>query len=271
MIKELIDAKGFRVKVPENIRGIISLSPAVTEILFDLGLDDSIVGVTPYCVRPDKAREKKKVGSYGYVNTELLDNMKPDLILTVTGYQDKLVERLREKFNVFSFELPSTLSGILDLVVKVGLVTGKSEEARNIESQLIERLNKLNKFNGESVYIELDLGGPVTFGALSYITDSLFFMGLDPIYKKEIKEWIIPDFEYIKNINPYFIIFEPKMFSRRDGNTIERIIKDRNWENIDAHLGKRIFVTPGNYDFFAHHGPSFIREVLPWLASKVPK
>jgi iron complex transport system substrate-binding protein len=61
------------------------------------------------------------------------------------------------------------------------------------------------------------------------------------------------------------------MFSRRDGNTIERIIKDRNWENIDAHLGKRIFVTPGNYDFFAHHGPSFIREVLPWLASKVPK
>ncbi len=271
MINELTDAKGFRVKVPEDIRSIVSLSPAVTEILFDLGLDDSITGVTPYCVRPDKAREKKKVGSYGYANLELLETIKPDLILTVTGYQDKLVERLREKFNVFSFELPSTVSGIIDLVVRVGIVTGKSEEARKIESQLIEKLNKLRKFNGESVYIELDLGGPVTFGALSYITDSLFFMGLDPIYKKELKEWIIPDFKYVKERDPYFIIFEPKMFSRRDENIVERIIKDRGWENIDAYLGKRIFVTPGNYDFFAHHGPSFIREALPWLASKIPK
>ncbi len=271
MIHELRDARGFRVKIPEKIGSIVSLSPAVTEILFDLGLEDLVDGVTPYCVRPDRARQKRKVGSYGYVNRELLENLNPDIILTVTGYQDKLVDDIRGKFNVFSFELPATLSGIIDLVVRVGIVTGRIDEARNIESQLVQQLYRLNKFNGESVYIELDLGGPVTFGALSYITDSLVFMGLNPIYAKEMKEWITPDSDFVRDINPHFIILEPKMFSRRDENIVERIVSERSWQNIGAYRNHRIFITPGNYDFFAHHGPSFIRETLPWLSSLVPK
>lgn len=265
---KLTDAKCFESDIPDIIERIVSLSPAITEILFDIGLEDKVAGVTPYCVRPDRARLKKKVGSYGYVNMELMEKINPDIILTVTGYQDKLISQLRSRFRVFSFELPSTLGGILDLVVKVGIVTGRKVEARGIAADLIYRLNSVKRFNGQKVYIELDLGGPVTFGALSYITDSLSFMKLSSIYSDEMREWILPDFNYVLKMDPEVVIIEPKMFSRRDNNLVERIIEERGWNSMSAIRNGNVFVTPGDLDFFAHHGPSFIREVLPWLASR---
>ncbi len=267
----LNDSRGYKIELQEYPSRIVSLSPAITEILFELGLDERISGVTPFCVRPERAKLKKKVGSYGYVNFDLMKDIDPDIILAVTGYQDTLTDKLREKFNVFSFELPATLSGIIDLIVRVGIVTGNSDGAREIQEEMIGILGSIDKFNGDSVYIELDLGGPVTFGSLSYITDSLIFMGLDPIYKNTVKEWIEPDFDFVRQSDPDLIIYEPKMFSKRRDNIIDDLVKIRSWENLKAVKNKKIFVTPGNYDFFAHHGPSFIREVLPWLASKISK
>lgn len=268
MSMKLTDARCFESDIPDNIERIVSLSPAITEILFDIGLEEKVAGVTPFCVRPERARLKRKVASYGYANIELFEKIDPDIILTVTGYQDSVASELRKKFRVFSFELPATLGGILDLVVKVGIVTGNKNESRDIAADLIRRLASLHKFSGQKVYIELDLGGPVTFGALSYITDSLSFMGLNSIYSDNMKEWIMPDFTYVSQMDPDIVIIEPKMFSKRDVNMVDKIVEKRGWQSMKAVKNWNVFVTPGELDFFAHHGPSFIREILPWLASR---
>lgn len=261
----LTDDRNRDVKVPERPDRIISLSPAITEILFELGLGSRVVGVTPFCVRPPEATRKKKVASYGYADAEQFEKLKPDLILTVTGYQNTVADQLASHFPTFSFRLPSSLAGVIDLVTKVGVVTGAEEDGRVIERSLMWVIKGLNIGRERSVYFECDLGGPITFGSLSYITDVLRFMNFKSIYSGNAVEWLNPDMEYVRRKDPEYVIIEPKMFSKRDPNFIDKLVSARGWEKISAYENNKIFLTPGVYDFFAHHGPSLVRDVLPWL------
>ncbi|HLH85600.1 MAG TPA: ABC transporter substrate-binding protein, partial [Thermoplasmataceae archaeon] len=164
------------VRIPDNPERIISFSPAVTETLFELGLEDRIVGVSAFCARPGATKSKRKAGSYGSARIEVIREMSPDLILAVSGFQREFAENLGKEFPVFVFELPSSVGGIIDLVSKVGIVTGRSEKARHLEFELAKYLGSMRRHPSLRGYLEIDLGGPVTFGALSYITDALGFL-----------------------------------------------------------------------------------------------
>jgi len=71
------EALGKEVNVPDRPERIVSLSPAVTETLFMLGLGDRLIGVSAFCARPEEARRRRKVGSYSTSNVDLLREMKP--------------------------------------------------------------------------------------------------------------------------------------------------------------------------------------------------
>lgn len=261
----LVDDRNREVDVPDRLERIISLSPAVTEILFELGLGGKVVGVTPFCVRPSEATKKKKVASYGYANVEHFRSLRPDLVLTVTGYQNAVADQLSPHFQTFSFRLPSSLSGVIDLVTKVGVVAGEEDKGRLIERDLWRSIRKLKTGREKTVYYECDLGGPVTFGSLSYITDVLRFMNFRSVFSSIPKEWLAPDLEAVREADPEYVILEPKMFSKRNPGIIDKLVSERNWKNLSAYRNHRFYLTPGRYDFFAHHGPSLVREVLPWL------
>jgi len=68
---------GKEVLVPDPLKRIVSLSPAVTETLFILGLGGSIMGVTEFCFRPREARAKRIVGTYSTVDLEGLSRLDP--------------------------------------------------------------------------------------------------------------------------------------------------------------------------------------------------
>ncbi len=64
------DAVQRRVELPELPQRIVSLVPSVTEVLFALGLEKRIVGVTSFCTYPEQARNKPQVGGYSSPNLE---------------------------------------------------------------------------------------------------------------------------------------------------------------------------------------------------------
>lgn len=266
---ELIDHNGKRIEVPEDPGRIISFSPAVTEILFELGLGDKLVGVSAFCSRPMETRNIRKVGSYGSARIEVIDSLKPDLILTISGFQNEFAKKLAEKFTVFTFELPSSVSGIIDLVSRVGIVTGRAKASKYMEFELMKYLGSLRRRPTLTGYLEIDLGGPASFGAMSYITDALSLLGIDSIYSNTYSEWVQPDLEYVKSMDPDVIFYEPKMYAKFSEKDMEKLITERGWDGLTAVRKNRFFVTPGELDFFAHHGPSFIREVLPWVMEKI--
>ena len=90
------------------------------------------------------------------------------------------------------------------------------------------------------------------------------YFGLKNIFGTIDREWIQSDLNAVKEIDPDVIIYEPKMFSTFTDNDLQRMIKERGWTELKAVKSNNVYKTPGNLDFFAHHGPSFIREVMPW-------
>jgi len=260
---------GREVEIPDAPKRIVSFSPAATETLFKVGLGDSVVGVSAFCARPQEARLKRRVGSYSTVSKELLDEIAPDLILTVTGYQRDFSVRLSETYPVYPLELPVSVAGILDFVVKVGLVTGRHDASRELAGSLMRRLADVPRMGRLITYVEIDLGGPVTFGAHSYITDAIRLLGCSTIFDEERKEWLEPDMQVVAERNPDAIVYEAKMFSKFGAQDLKRLIGSRGWENLRAPRNGNCFLTPGPLDFLAHHGPSFISEAVPWLAENL--
>ena len=64
-MSEFRDALGNIVQINENLGRIVSLSPSVTEILFEIGIGSNLVGVSAFCKRPAETDQIRKVGSYG--------------------------------------------------------------------------------------------------------------------------------------------------------------------------------------------------------------
>ncbi|MDI9594560.1 MAG: helical backbone metal receptor, partial [Atribacterota bacterium] len=90
------DATGFTLSLSQPPNRIISLAPGNTEILFALGLNDKIVGVTTYCDEPIEALKKEKIGNVTEIDLEKILTLQPDLILASSLTPEETVARLHE-------------------------------------------------------------------------------------------------------------------------------------------------------------------------------
>lgn len=266
MRKVFCETLGMSIHLPDILQRIISFSPAVTETLFRLNAGDSIAGVSAFCARPEDARKKRVVGSYNTVDPKLLRELNPDLIFTVTGYQREFAVELGHQMPVYAVELPVSIAGIVDMVMKVGLIVNKVAEATSLTRQLHDTISGLRQVeNKPRIYVEIDFSGPVSFGAYSYITDALRLLGGESVFGEEPREWLTPDLELVRRADPDVIIYEAKMFSRFSEKDLQNLIEERNWQDLSAVRQSHVFLAPGPLDFLAHHGPSFITTAMPWL------
>ncbi len=269
MVKLYNEVLGAEVDLPDAPARIVSFSPAATETVFRIGLGDAVVGVSAFCARPHEASLKRRVGSYNTVSKEVLDGIRPDLILTVTGYQRDFALAMSKRYPVYPLELPVSVAGIVDFVVKVGLVVGLPDEARELASSMIRQLSRIPPAKGVRTYVEIDLGGPTSFGAHSYITDAIRLLGCSSIFETERCEWLRPDLNLVLEGDPDAVVYEAKMYSKFVEGDLRKLIESRGWKEMRAVANGNLFLTPGPLDFLAHHGPSFITEVMPWLSQRL--
>ncbi len=268
-VKVFSEALGREVEVPEEPRRIVSLSPALTEILYGIGVWDKVVGVSVFCNKPPEARGKPRVGSYFKVNYKLLEELEPDLVLTTTGAQRRVLEELVERgFTVYPVPLPVSLYGVIDEVIVVGIVTGAIEAARRLAGDLSERLPKLRgSLSGVKVYYEINLGGPVSAGGHSYIVDALNYLGARTPLDAYRQPWVInPDPRVVAEFDPDVVIYE---FNPLEEPSVERAaerLRERGLGSLRAVREGRILALPG--DSLAHYGPSLV-DVLEEIAEGV--
>ncbi len=264
--KAFCETLGTQLELPDVPERIVSFSPAVTETLFLLGAGEAVVGVSAFCHRPREAQQKKVLGSYNTVDKNLLNHLNPDLVFTTTGYQRAFAQELSKDFPVYAVELPVSVVGIVDTVVKVGLLSNKATQANTLVRILVEKVAEAKPVERKlKVYVEIDFNEPVTFGAYSYIIDALRLLSVKAIYGDQPSEWLSPDLDVVQRQNPDVIIYEAKMFKPFQEEDLAKLIIKRGWESTKAVRTGQVFLTPRPLDFLAHHGPSFVTSVLPWL------
>ena len=135
---EFTDQLGNTIRLSKYPENIISLVPSLTELLFDLGLDDEIKGVTGYCVLPEnKVAGRAKVGGTKQFNFQIIDELKPDLIIgnKEENYPEG-IRRLQEKYPVWMSDV-ITIEDALQMIRSVGQLVNRNGNAE----QLIDEIN----------------------------------------------------------------------------------------------------------------------------------
>jgi len=108
------------VTLEEPPERIVSISPAITEMLFAVGAGERVVGVTSYCKYPPEADDLPEVGAYTGVSVEKVVSLRPDLVIGMRGTsRDSLDGLKRAGLNVLAYD-PVTVAGVLDLMERIG-------------------------------------------------------------------------------------------------------------------------------------------------------
>ena len=112
---------------------IVSLGPINTENIYLLGAEDRLVGNTSYCVRPDAARSKEKIGSVMQVSIEKILSLKPDLILATGLTQPQQADKLRELgLRTEQFQQPASFAEICAQFRRIGELLARYPKADQV-------------------------------------------------------------------------------------------------------------------------------------------
>lgn len=188
------DELGRNVTLPKKPQRIISLAPNITEILFALGLDEQIVGVTSFCNYPAQTQKITKIGDTLHPNLETILSLHPDLILISTASQlEELMRKLEElKIPVFVLK-PSSLEKTLATIETVGLITHREVAAKRLVDQLKARLENVKVRVAEKgrpkVFFVVGTEPLITAGRDAFITDMINIAGGDSISSDVAAEW----------------------------------------------------------------------------------
>jgi ABC-type Fe3+-hydroxamate transport system substrate-binding protein len=126
----ITDMTGRQVMLPELPKRIVSLVPSQTELLYDLGLVDEVVGITKFCIHPESwFRSKQRVGGTKTVHRHIIDELQPDLIIANKEENTKeQIEELASVYPVWISDITTVEQG-LQMIEQVGIITGRGPVA----------------------------------------------------------------------------------------------------------------------------------------------
>jgi iron complex transport system substrate-binding protein len=137
----LTDDSGANLTMIAIPKRIVSLAPSNTEIVYALGLQDKLVGVTEYCNFPPEAKSKTRVGGFSTVDIEKTVSLQPDLILAADIHSKSATPALQKVgFNVLTLN-PKTLRALLNDITLVGTAMGQATRTEALTGELERRIN----------------------------------------------------------------------------------------------------------------------------------
>jgi len=139
------DQLGRSVALSHFPKRIISLVPSQTELLYSLGLEESVVGITRFCTRPQSwFREKSRIGGTKAIDPVRVDALKPDLIIANKEENERpQVEALTERYPVWVSDV-KTLTDALAMIRSVGEITGTVDTANTLAEDIARRFATLD-------------------------------------------------------------------------------------------------------------------------------
>src|ERR1041385_1973398 len=142
--KQCFDQLGQLIEFNFPPQRIISLVPSQTELLFDLGVGDRVVGITKFCVHPSEwHKSKTKVGGTKNFNLEAIDQLKPDLIIGNKEENEEVrIKLLSEKYPVWMSDITDWASA-MEMIRQVGVLVNETLKAESLVKQIENRFREI--------------------------------------------------------------------------------------------------------------------------------
>lgn len=221
---EFKDQMNRTVRLVQMPQRIVSLVPSQTELLFDLGLGDRVVGITKFCVHPKEWFDgKSRVGGTKTVDFDKIRALKPDLIIGNKEENERSdIEGLEKEFPVWMSDI-FDLADALEMIQQIGEITQSESAATQISEKITSEFEVLSKQLGDN-----NLSGKTV--AYFIWNDPLFCVGSETFVNAMIEtmgltnfvsEPRYPEFEIQSEVQPDIIFLSSEPFPFKEKHVIE--------------------------------------------------
>ena len=234
---------------------IISLSPSITEILFEIGSGNQVIAVDNLSNYPNEA-PISNISAYD-PNVEAISLLNPDLV--ILSYNIKNLKAALKKIGIETIYLPAPLNfeDILDQIDYLGLQTGNEDKAKKLISKMKNRMKTLQKLRenekATKIYHEIDPNyySPSKFSFIGDIYQKLNYKNVAD--KADISNLGYPKLspELIISENPDLIVLPGK-----DNKYVEKVKLRPGWGYIEAVKKNNFLLT--NNDIASRWGPRIL-------------
>ncbi|MFW0718671.1 ABC transporter substrate-binding protein [Pedobacter sp. N23S346] len=242
MQKSFVDQLGKEITINFPPKRIISLVPSQTELLFDLGLDQEIIGLTKFCIHPiEKFAERTKVGGTKKLNIDLIKDLKPDLIIGNKEENSQSdIEELSESFPVWMSDI-FTLDDAKKTISQIGELVNREPEAAYLNHLISAGFNDL-----QTLALQNNIDKKVAYliwrkpfmaaGKNTFIHDVLLTNGMTNVIEEERYPQIT--LEKLKTLNCELILLssEPYPFGLKHIEEIQAAIPNARIMLVDGEM-----------------------------------
>ncbi|MCU0352869.1 MAG: helical backbone metal receptor [Cytophagales bacterium] len=217
---------------------IVSLVPSQTELLFDLGVGDRVVGVTKFCVHPAEAlKTKTVVGGTKNFRFDVIENLRPDLILANKEENCREgIERLAEKFPVWMsdiYDLPDALA----MIRTVGVLTDTQAAADTLARDIESRFAALAPAGGLRVAYLIWQNPLMAVGSRTFVHDMLTRAGYANVFADRPRyPEITPADLHAAAPDCIFLSSEPFPFREKHLTTFARTYSNSRVMRVDGEM-----------------------------------
>jgi ABC-type Fe3+-hydroxamate transport system substrate-binding protein len=184
-----IDQTGRSITLNKTPQRIISLVPSQTELLFDIGLTDEVIGITKFCIHPDEwFHSKTRIGGTKQLNIELIKQLQPDLIIANKEENVKeQIEELEKHFPVWISDV-NKLTDAYEMIEQIGIITNNEPSANKISLRIKENFAQLPTQDSRLRTVYFIWKNPyMTVGGDTFIHSMLEAAGFDNIYANKTR------------------------------------------------------------------------------------
>ncbi|WP_153558174.1 ABC transporter substrate-binding protein [Roseimaritima sediminicola] len=271
----IIDCLDRSVDAAEPARRIISLTPAMTELLFALDLGPAVVGATTHCNYPPEALEIPRVGAgtLESVSREAIVAAKPDLVLCKWDYHQPLIESL-DRLNIRALAVgPQSLEELFEQTRWLGRITDRRQQAEALidrmtarHQALLEAVERVKPSPPLTVFYEVWDEPLMSAGPESFIADMLRSAGLKNIIDDTDIAYPRISSETVLRGNPDLILAPTTHF---ETVAVASIARRPGWDRIPAVRDERIYLISG--DEVSRCGPRMLDALTEIILAAYPE
>lgn len=213
----IIDQLGNKINLDKRPKRIISLVPSQTELLYHLGLEEEVVGITKFCIHPAEwFHSKERIGGSKKIKIDKVKSLAPDLIIANKEENTKEdVEALREIAPVWISDV-FNLEDALEMISQVSMICGKEEKGKRINTQIKANFEKLTAIKDNTRVLYMIWKKPyMAVAANTFIHHILTqHMGFQNVLEDEVRYPKI-DLNNFPEVDCVFLSTEPYPFKEK--------------------------------------------------------
>ncbi len=194
--------------------GIISIGPNITEILFQIGAGNKVIGIGDFDDYPPEIKDYPKVGTYISPNIEKITSLNPEIIITAGEIPQlvTLANEINAKYYSISMD---TLEEIYAGIIKIGEITKYQSRAQKLVEEMKNKLKNIEEKtkNFEPIPTLLvvgreprDLTSIQVAGSKSFLSEILKIAGGKNVFENEDRAYFEISAEMVVSKSPQVII-----------------------------------------------------------------